>query len=60
MAYGLSPTDLRKLYDEQGKWIFHDTLRDNIRDLWIMRGARYSNKHLKKALTERFQRPYTR
>lgn len=54
LAYGLSPTELRKLYDEQGKWIFHDTLRDNIRDLWIMRGARYSNKHLKKALTERF------
>ena len=54
LAYGLSPTELRKLYDDQGKSIFHDTLRDNIRDLWIMRGARYSNKHLKKALTERF------
>jgi uncharacterized protein len=54
LAYGLSPTELRKLYDDQGKWIFHDSLRDNVRDLWFLRGARYSNKHLKHALTERF------
>lgn len=54
LAYGLSPAELRKLYDEQGKWIFQDSLCDNVRDLWFLRGARYSNKHLKQALTERF------
>jgi patatin-like phospholipase/acyl hydrolase len=54
LAYGLTPTDLRKLYDDQGKWIFQDSLLDNLRDLGFVRGARYSNKHLKQALTERF------
>ena len=54
IANGLSPTEMRKVYDGQGKWIFQDSLLDNVRDLGFMRGARYSNKHLKQALVERF------
>lgn len=54
MAYGLSPAELRRLYEEQGEWIFHDSLFDTIRDLGFLRGARYSNKHLKQVLIDRF------
>lgn len=54
LAYGMTPSELRKLYDDQGKWIFQDSLLDNMRDLGFVRGARYSNRHLKQALIERF------
>lgn len=54
LAYGLTPSDLRRLYEEQGRWIFHDPLLDKIRDLGFVRGARYSNKNLTQALVDRF------
>ncbi len=54
LAYGFSPTELRRLYDEQGEWIFHGSLIHTIRELGFVRGARYGNKNLKQALVDRF------
>ncbi len=54
LAYGLSPADLRQLYDQQGEWIFHNSIFHNIRELGFVRGARYHNQHLRQALVDRF------
>jgi len=54
LAYGLSPTELRELFDEQGEAIFSDSLVDSILDLGFTRGAKYGNDNLKEALVEKF------
>ncbi len=54
LAYGLSPTELRELFDEQGEAIFADSLVDNILDLGFTRGAKYGNDNLKTALVGKF------
>ena len=50
LAAGKSPSEVRKLYEKYGRYIFHDSLIDNVRDLGFAFGAKYGNKHLKKAL----------
>lgn len=54
LASGLTPTEVRSLYENKAKAIFHDSLFDNVRDLGFTLGAKYGNKNLKKILTEYF------
>ncbi len=54
LAYGLTPTEARQLYEERGDYIFADSYLDDILDVGFARGARYSNNHLKLALQEIF------
>ena len=54
LAYGLTPTHLRGLYENDGPAIFHDTVLDDVRDLGKLIGADYDIEPLKKALTEQF------
>lgn len=54
LAHGLSPTELRRLYEEEGKDIFAESLWHTVLDLGFARGAKYSNRPLKRALQERF------
>jgi len=54
LAYGLSSTELRELFDEQGEAIFSDSLLDDILDLGFTRGAKYGNDNLRKALVGKF------
>ena len=54
LAYGKSPSEIRGLYESEGKNIFHDSLIDNIKDLGFALGAKFGNKNLKRILTNYF------
>ena len=54
LAYGKSPSEIRSLYESEGKKIFHDSLIDNIRDLGFALGAKFGNKNLKSIMTSYF------
>lgn len=54
LAYGLTPAELRELYEQEGDRIFADSFLDTVRGVGFMRGSKYSNKHLRRALAERF------
>ncbi|MCP5095123.1 MAG: hypothetical protein GY943_06195 [Chloroflexi bacterium] len=54
LAAGKSPTEVRELFEHYGRYIFHDSLIDNVRDMGFAFGAKYGNKHLKKTLTSFF------
>ena len=54
LAHGTPLADIKALYEEKGNYIFHDSLLDNVRDLGFALGAKYGNKHLKKALSAHF------
>ncbi|MBM4155926.1 MAG: hypothetical protein FJ221_13005, partial [Lentisphaerae bacterium] len=43
LARGMSPTEVRELYERHGREIFHDTWLDNIQDLGRLAGAGYDN-----------------
>ncbi len=50
LAKGLSPTELRNLYQNKGKDIFDDSIWDDIVDIGRLRGAEYGNKKLMREL----------
>ncbi|MBW1979992.1 MAG: patatin-like phospholipase family protein [Deltaproteobacteria bacterium] len=50
LARGRSPSELRKLYQEQGKKIFDDSFWDDLVDLGKLRGADYDNRGLRSEL----------
>lgn len=50
LAHGKTPAEVRGLYERYGRYIFHDSLLDNVRDMGFAFGAKYGNKHLKKML----------
>lgn len=54
LARGMSPTEVRELYERHGREIFHDTWLDNIQDLGRLAGAGYDNVRLKRVLKARF------
>ena len=54
LARGMSPAEVRELYERHGREIFHDTWLDNIQDLGRLAGAGYDNVRLKRVLKERF------
>lgn len=54
LAYGMNPTEIRKLYEDCASAIFADTLLDNIKDLGNLIGAQYSVQPLKDVLVKRF------
>jgi len=54
LAYGVTPTAARDLYEIKGPQVFADSVFDNVRDLGSAIGAQYSNANLKKVLTEYF------
>jgi patatin-like phospholipase/acyl hydrolase len=54
LAAGLSPEQMRKLYQDSGEKVFADSLLDDFRDLGKLIGADYSLGPLKSALTEQF------
>lgn len=54
LAKGMTPTELRSMFDEQGEDIFRDSFLDDVRDIYFTRGAKYSNKNLAQVLDERF------
>ncbi len=52
LAAGLSPTELRSLYEERGQDIFDDSCWDDVVDLGKLRGAEYTQKSLRKLLKQ--------
>lgn len=54
LAAGLGVGELRKLYEEQGRRIFDDSLFDNIRDLGSLARSQYDNRNLERELTRIF------
>jgi uncharacterized protein len=54
LAYGKTPQEARKIYEERGKNVFADTLLDEVRDLGSLVGADYSIEPLKQELTAEF------
>ena len=54
LAAGLTPTEARALYEEEGTFVFQDSLWDDIKDLGLTLGAQYSLDNLKQALTDQF------
>jgi len=57
LASGLTPGDIVNLFVERGKEIFQpSSLTDDIEDLWDLTGAKYTNKGLKRVLTDVFQK----
>src|SRR4051812_21987772 len=52
LASGLSAASLSQLYYDKGQVIFNDSWADNLRDIGRMTGAQYSNRGLRRVLTE--------
>lgn len=56
LANGLSPSYMKEIYEKEGKFIFYDTIWDDIIDLGSMIGAGYKNENLEKVLLKTFSR----
>jgi uncharacterized protein len=54
LASGMQPTEVRQMYENLGREVFKDSLLDNVRDAGQLFGAQYSNKTLRKFLTDTF------
>ncbi len=54
LASGVSAADLSQLYYDNGPVIFNDSWLDNVRDIGRLTGAQYSNRGLRRLLTEYF------
>jgi patatin-like phospholipase/acyl hydrolase len=54
LAHGLSPADLRQLYESHGGDIFDDSWLDDLRDLGKSIGADYDNRKLARLLRANF------
>ncbi len=54
LANGLSPAYMKEIYEKEGKFIFHNTIFDDILDLDRLIGAGYKNENLKKVLQKTF------
>ncbi len=54
LAYGKTPTELRRLYEECADKVFADLALDNIKDLGNLIGAQYSAEPLKEVLYAHF------
>jgi uncharacterized protein len=50
LARGLSPAQLRQLYEQKGKDIFDDSWLDDLMDLGDVAGAQYDNRNLTREL----------
>lgn len=55
LASGLSPEQVRLLYEKCGKEVFADTLIDDLRDLGQLIGADYSSEPLYRVLFDQFK-----
>lgn len=54
LAHGLTPTQLRNLYQMKGEKIFDDSWLDDLKDIGGLTGADYDNKNLKRELKKIF------
>lgn len=54
LGSGMTPSEVRNLYERLGASVFSDSIWDNLVDLGQVRGAQYSNKKLKEELTNQF------
>jgi patatin-like phospholipase/acyl hydrolase len=54
LANGMSAAKLSQLYYDNGPVIFNDSWLDNLRDVGRLTGAQYSNRGLRRTLTEHF------
>ncbi len=54
LASGMTPTEVRNLYERLGSKVFKDSFWDNLADLGQLRGAQYDNAALKEELTNQF------
>jgi patatin-like phospholipase/acyl hydrolase len=54
LANGMTPKEIRKLYEDNGEYIFHDSFWDDVKDMGGLVGADYSNKNLKATLKKYF------
>lgn len=54
LASGMSPKEIRSLYEEMGKRVFSNSFLDGILDLGNLIGAEYSIGPLKRELENRF------
>lgn len=55
LAAGMSPRELRELYETRAKEIFDDSWLDNVRDLGTLVGAQYSLRPLSRVLRSVFE-----
>lgn len=55
LANGLTPTQLRNLYQMKGEKIFDDSWLDDLKDIGGLTGADYDNKNLKRELKKLFR-----
>ncbi|MGH8482581.1 MAG: patatin-like phospholipase family protein [Nevskiaceae bacterium] len=54
LAHGMTPTQLRALYEHRGRKIFDDSWLDDLRDLGQIMGAEYDNDNLAAELKKAF------
>jgi patatin-like phospholipase/acyl hydrolase len=54
LAHGLTPTQLRNLYEKKGQKIFDDSWLDDLKDIGGLTGAEYDNKNLRRELNKTF------
>ncbi|HQT92841.1 MAG TPA: patatin-like phospholipase family protein [Candidatus Kryptobacter bacterium] len=54
LANGVTPGEMRDIYAKEGSYIFWDTLIHDVKSLWRIIGAGYSNKHLEDVLLRVF------
>lgn len=54
LARGMTPTQLRALYEQRGRRIFDDSWLDDLRDLGKIMGAEYDNDNLAAELKKAF------
>lgn len=54
LASGMTPTEVRNLYERLGSRVFKDSFWDNLADLGQLRGAQYDNAALKEELINQF------
>jgi len=50
IAAGLSPSEIREIYETKGRCIFSDSLLDDVCDFGNLRGADYGLRHLRREL----------
>ncbi len=54
LAHGLTPGEMRDIYEKEGKYIFRDTFLHDVQSMWRLIGAGYPNKHLEEILRRAF------
>lgn len=54
LAHGMTPQQVCDLFKRESKHIFSDSPFHDLREAYVLHGAKYTNKHLKQVLTDLF------